>query len=66
MVFTYWCLITLIWYQIWKSLSGPKNDILESSQLGFQDSLTPMAEGMIDSPHYLMFFSIVVCLMLFW
>jgi cytochrome c oxidase subunit 2 len=37
----------------------------EPWQLGFQDAATPMAEGMIDFHHYLMFFLIVICSMVF-
>jgi len=44
----------------------PKNDVPEPWQLGFQDAATPMAEGMIDFHHYLMFFLIVICSMVFW
>jgi hypothetical protein len=36
------------------------NDAPEAWQLGFQDPASPMAEGMINFHHYLMFILIIV------
>jgi len=62
---TMFLLVSIFWWHISRS-SGPKNDVPEPWQLGFQDAATPMAEGMIDFHHYLMFFLIVICSMVFW
>ena len=42
------------------------NDAPEAWQLGFQDPASPMAEGMINFHHYLMFILIIVGVCVFW
>jgi cytochrome c oxidase subunit 1 len=42
------------------------NDIPESWQMTFQDSATPMSEGIVDLHHDIMFFIVLISVFVFW